>query len=65
MYYKGASAGMVVYDITSNDSFEGAKGWVKELKAQSGTEIILALVGNKTDIENRREVSTEAARAYA
>jgi GTPase SAR1 family protein len=32
MYYKGASAGLVVYDITNPDSFEGAKNWVKELQ---------------------------------
>jgi Ras-related protein Rab-5C len=32
MYYKGASVGLIVYDITSMDSFDGAKRWVKELQ---------------------------------
>ena len=47
MYYKGATAGLIVYDISSMESFEGAKRWVKELKSQTGNDITLAIVGNK------------------
>lgn len=64
MYYKGASAGLVVYDITNPDSFEGAKNWVKELQSHASTNIILAMAGNKTDLPNR-SVSTEAAVEFA
>jgi GTPase SAR1 family protein len=53
MYYKGATAGLIVYDISSMESFEGAKRWVKELKNQTGNDITLAIVGNKIDLDSR------------
>eukprot|EP00913_Durusdinium_trenchii_P011396 g10704.t1 len=62
MYYRGASAAVIVYDITSKESFDAAKGWVTELK---GTDTLIALAGNKVDLEASRMVEKEAARAYA
>ena len=64
MYYRGAKAAIVVYDITSNHSFQKAKLWVQELQ-QSMTEIVISLVGNKMDLESRREVLKEDAEKYA
>lgn len=64
MYYKGASAGIVVYDITSMESFEGAKNWIKELQNHLSTETVLALVGNKIDLGNRK-VPSQLASDYA
>ena len=65
MYYRGASAAVVVYDITSMDSFEGAKRWVSELKAMHTPDVVVALAGNKVDQESRRVVETEVASNYA
>eukprot|EP00918_Siedleckia_nematoides_P101669 GHVU01222176.1.p1 GENE.GHVU01222176.1~~GHVU01222176.1.p1 ORF type:complete len:214 (-),score=25.81 GHVU01222176.1:1008-1649(-) len=65
MYYRGAAAAIIVYDITSKESFEGAKSWVSELQAVHSPELILALAGNKSDLENLRRVDTEYARSYA
>ncbi|XP_047341225.1 ras-related protein RHN1-like [Impatiens glandulifera] len=60
MYYRGASAAVVVYDISSADTFERAKKWVQELKRQGNTNLVMALVGNKSDLEpHRREVEFE------
>ena len=54
MYYRGAKAAVVVYDITSEDTFKGAKSWIKELKTKTKNCVVL-LVGNKVDlIENRK-----------
>ena len=65
MYYRGAKAAIVVYDITSKESFFKAKNWVTELQ-QSGTGgMIIALAGNKADLPEQREVSTEEAKEYA
>ena len=50
MYYRGAAAALVVYDITSQDSFERAKYWVKELLMNSNDNIVIALTGNKCDL---------------
>lgn len=59
MYYRGANAAVVVYDITSAESFERAKKWTLELQKQAQPDIVIALVGNKTDLETQRQVSRE------
>jgi len=65
MYYRGASAALVVYDITSYESFNGAKTWIEELQRQGSADIVIGLAGNKLDLEAKREVSTNEARGYA
>lgn len=65
MYYRGAAAAIVVYDITSSSSFNRAKTWVKELQRQGSPEVVIALAGNKLDREQERQVSTDDARQYA
>uniref|UniRef100_A0AC35U4G6 Ras-related protein Rab-5C n=1 Tax=Rhabditophanes sp. KR3021 TaxID=114890 RepID=A0AC35U4G6_9BILA len=65
MYYRGAQAAIVVYDITNEDSFTKAKNWVKELQRQAAPEIVIALSGNKADLSSQRTVDFEEARAYA
>ena len=63
--YRGAAAAIVVYDITNQDSFAGAKSWVKELQRRGDPNVIIALAGNKADLEARRTVSYEEAHEYA
>ncbi|KAI9216042.1 ras family-domain-containing protein [Blastocladiella britannica] len=70
MYYRNALAAIVVYDVTSAQSFEKGKAWVKELQLQGNANIIIALAGNKIDLlkaegEQAREVPDSEARAYA
>jgi len=65
MYYRGAKAALVVYDITDSKSFEKAKDWVQELKQQCGPNLIIALVGNKCDLETEREVDRQNALTHA
>ena len=74
MYYRGASAAVIVYDITSGSSFERAKEWVAELLAQCGeheqqNSPLIVLAGNKLDLvtENPeiRRVSTADVQTYA
>jgi small GTP-binding protein len=64
MYYRGASIAIVCYDITSFDSFTRAKKWVKEVKQQCG-DIVIALSGNKADLEELRTVYYEDGELYA
>ena len=59
MYYRGAAAAIVVYDITSLEAFQRAKSWVKELQMQGSPDVVIALAGNKIDREDDREVSAE------
>jgi len=65
MYYRGASAAIVVYDITNKDSFNGAKSWVKELQRRGDPNVVIALAGNKCDLEHKRKVEYEEASSYA
>jgi small GTP-binding protein len=65
MYYRGAAAALVMYDITSQSSFERAKNWVTEVQNNGSPNVIIALVGNKTDLEVHRQVSFNEAQSCA
>jgi Ras-related protein Rab-5C len=66
MYYRGAAVAIVVFDITHPASFDRAKKWVTELRANvSNSGIVIALVGNKIDLEEDRQVNQEDAKSYA
>lgn len=57
--FRGAQAAIVVYDITSPDTFKRAQAWVKELRQQANQNIVIALAGNKADLAQQRIVETE------
>lgn len=65
MYYRGAAAALVVYDITDAESFNGAKTWIEELQRQGSADIVIALAGNKVDLDTKREVYASDAENYA
>jgi Ras-related protein Rab-11A len=64
-YYRGAAGALLVYDVTSAVSFQHVADWLKELKQYADTNIVILLVGNKTDLRDKREVKKEDAAAYA
>lgn len=47
------------------DTFNGAKSWVKELQRRGDPNVVIALAGNKCDMDNKRKVPTEEAQQYA
>ncbi|CAN1747570.1 Ras-related protein RABF1 [Linum perenne] len=61
LYYRGAAVAVIVYDITSPESFKKAQYWVKELQKHGSPDIVLALVGNKADLHENREVPTQVS----
>eukprot|EP00800_Vazella_pourtalesii_P017150 TRINITY_DN5115_c0_g1_i3.p1 TRINITY_DN5115_c0_g1~~TRINITY_DN5115_c0_g1_i3.p1 ORF type:complete len:208 (-),score=19.62 TRINITY_DN5115_c0_g1_i3:253-876(-) len=65
MYYRGAQAAIVVYDITNTDTFTRAKNWIKELQRQANPDIVIALAGNKVDLAGKRAVEFVDAQSYA
>ncbi|KAM1406349.1 hypothetical protein ACFXTH_001028 [Malus domestica] len=65
LYYRGAAVAVIVYDITSPDSFNKAQYWVKELQKHGSPDIVLALVGNKADLHEKREVPVQDGIEYA
>jgi len=64
-YYRNADGAVLVYDITDANSFERVQTWVKELHKIVGPDIVLAIVGNKMDLERNRVVSKDQAEKYA
>ena len=58
-YYKGAKGAFVVYDITNKNSFDNADNWLNNLRASADKKCSIILIGNKSDLENKREVSLE------
>ncbi|KAJ7962981.1 Ras-related protein [Quillaja saponaria] len=65
MYYRGAATAIVVYDISSMDTFFRAKKWVEELQRQGNQNLVMALVANKWDLESNREVETQEGEQFA
>ena len=64
-YYKGAHGIIVVYDITDRDTFNAVHTWMSEIEKYTQDNITRILVGNKTDLENRRAVSFEEGQEMA
>lgn len=64
-YYRGAVGALLVYDTTSMNSFKNIADWLKQLKQYGDNNMVILLVGNKTDLRDKREVRKEDAAAYA
>ena len=64
-YFKGAKGAFVVYDVTSQQSFENAGHWYEELKHAVTSDINIMLIGNKADLEELRIIPTDLAQQKA
>ncbi|XP_061356844.1 ras-related protein RABA5d-like [Gastrolobium bilobum] len=64
-YYRGAVGALIVYDISRRSTFDSIKRWLEELDTQNDSTIARMLVGNKCDLENLRDVSTEEGKSLA
>ena len=62
-YYRGAAGALLVYDITSRESFNALSNWLTDARTLASPSIVILLVGNKKDLEDEREVTfLEASR---
>ncbi|BBH05727.1 RAB GTPase homolog A4A [Prunus dulcis] len=64
-YYRGAVGAMLVYDITKRQSFDHIPRWLEELRSHADKNIVIILIGNKSDLENQRAILTEDAKEFA
>ncbi|EXF75776.1 hypothetical protein COL5a_001545 [Colletotrichum fioriniae] len=58
-YIRDSSVAVVVYDISNAKSFQNTKKWIDDVRAERGNDVIIVLVGNKTDLNDKREVTTQ------
>ncbi len=65
IYLPNSEAGIIVYDITRRDTFENVMEWYQDFKKYAPVDIIIILVGNKTDLEAARQVSTQEGKKLA
>ena len=64
-YYKGAIGAMLLYDITSSISFNALNKWLKELRENSDSNIVIMLIGNKCDLTDFRSITEQDGIKYA
>ncbi|XP_027339555.1 ras-related protein RABA4d-like [Abrus precatorius] len=64
-YYRGATGALLAYDITKRQSFDHVEKWLDELRIHADKNIIVMLVGNKSDLSSSRAVPVEVARDFA
>jgi Ras-related protein Rab-6A len=53
-YIRDASAAVIIYDVTSRQSFQSVDKWVEDMRSERGTEAVLLIAGNKTDLDDKR-----------
>ena len=61
-FYRNSSLAMMVYSIDSRDSFIHLNTWIKEVKLQSHPDVKVILIGNKCDLEEKRQITYEEAK---
>ncbi|KRZ93538.1 Ras-related protein Rab-2 [Trichinella sp. T8] len=64
-YYRGAAGALLVYDITRRDTFNHLTSWLEDARQHSNSNMVIMLIGNKSDLEARRDVKREEGEAFA
>jgi Ras-related protein Rab-1A len=64
-YYRGGNGVLVVYDITDRDSFENLNSWLIEIEKNANKNVYKLLIGNKSDLEEKRKVTYQEGKDFA
>ena len=64
-YFQKCVCAMVVYDITCRESFDHIKNWLQDIHEQSPKTVLIILIGNKIDLEDKRKISTDEGKDVA
>jgi len=64
-YYRGAVGALLVYDIAKHATYVNVTRWLKELRDHADSNIVIMLVGNKSDLKHLRAVPTEEAKSFS
>lgn len=64
-YYRGAAGALLVYDITRRETFNHLTRWLEETRQNASQEMVIMLIGNKSDLDHRRQVTKEEGEQFA
>lgn len=64
-YIRDSSVAVIVYDLSSKQSFENTKKWLSDVRSERGHDVVVIIVGNKTDLSDARQVTIEEGEALA
>ena len=64
-YYRGAAGALLVYDITRRETFSHLARWLEEAKQNASTNMVIMLIGNKSDLDHRRQVTFDEGAQFA
>jgi len=64
-YYRGAAGALLVYDITRRETFNHLTRWLEEARQNANQSMVIMLIGNKSDLDHRRQVSFEEGEKFA
>ena len=64
-YYRGAHGILLLYDVTDKDSFKNLSNWLIEIEKNASKNVLKVVIGNKTDLENRRVITYNQGKEFA
>ena len=64
-YYKGANGIILIYDVTSIQTYENVKNWITQIRDEASPNVIIYIAGNKIDLEEERKIKTEEGQKLA
>ena len=64
-YYKVSNGVILVYDVTNRNSFDRLRDWIKEIKMNVSSNTKIILIGNKTDLADQRQVTSDEGTEFA
>ena len=64
-YYRGAHGILLIYDVTEKDSFKNLSNWLIEIEKNANKNVLKVLIGNKTDLEEKRVISYNQGKEFA
>jgi Ras-related protein Rab-2A len=64
-YYKSSTCAFIIYDVTDKKSFTNISSWLDECREMCYKDMLICLVGNKIDLEDKRVISKEEGQKFA
>ena len=64
-YYRGAHGILLIYDVTDKDSFKNLSNWLIEIEKNASKNVLKVLIGNKTDLEDKRVITYNQGKEFA